>query len=253
MSVAGALLFARYAYPPNALGYCGPAGAAAMLRPDAEADIARRARRFEGAWSYLEFLASVAGVDDPLDERVVSAYWVGNDLLTAASPGALVSWLSARFAGQPGGTWREAASRALAHHTFQVFEVYPWAGLLASTGNPQALSVLDQCRVRTGEVVAVSGETAVVSSRPLVAGPGGAVVPGEPRRETVRWSVDGYSLLPSLSEGDRVALHWNWICDTITPEQSLRIDDLESRYHGAAVAADQALERSSSISSGSVG
>jgi hypothetical protein len=58
MSDAGARLFARYAYPPNELGYCGPDGAAAMLDPDRPAEIARRARQFEGAWSYLEFLAA---------------------------------------------------------------------------------------------------------------------------------------------------------------------------------------------------
>ena len=57
MSAEGALQFARYAYPPNELGYCGPEGAQAMLRPGAEDDIAARARRFDGAWVYLEVLA----------------------------------------------------------------------------------------------------------------------------------------------------------------------------------------------------
>ncbi|WP_275410436.1 DUF6390 family protein, partial [Asanoa siamensis] len=233
MSASGALMFARYAYPPNALGYCGPAGAEAMLRGDATADIARRARRFEGAWSYLEFLAGQAGIADPLDERVVEAYWVGGDLLAGVSSAALVSFLDTRFVGQSGGTWRAAGDRALPHHTFQVFEVYPWAGLLAQTGHAQALSVLDQCRIRTGVVVAVSGETATVESRPLVAAPVG-VAPGVPRRETVRWSVEGWSLLPGLAAGDRVALHWNWVCDTLTDDQADRIETLEARYHCVA-------------------
>ena len=43
MSGRGAVLFARYAYPPNELGYCGPDDAAAILRPGATADIGRRA------------------------------------------------------------------------------------------------------------------------------------------------------------------------------------------------------------------
>ncbi|MDG4826326.1 DUF6390 family protein [Asanoa sp. WMMD1127] len=234
MSAEGALMFARYAYPPNALGYCGPAGAEAMLRGDATADIARRARRFEGAWSYLEFLASTAGIPDPLDERVVEAYWVGGDLLAGVSSASLVSFLTTRFAGQSGGSWRSAGERALPHHTFQVFEVYPWAGLLRRTGHQQALSVLDQCRIRTGVVVAVTGETATVESRPLVAGPDGSLSRGAPRRETVRWSVEGWSLLSNLTPGDRVALHWNWVCDTLTPDQAARIETLEARYHAAA-------------------
>ncbi len=80
MSTEGSLAFARYAYPPNELGYCGPAGASAMLNPDAAAEIDRRARQFEGAWAYLEFIAESCGLDDALDERVVEAYWIGNDL-----------------------------------------------------------------------------------------------------------------------------------------------------------------------------
>ena len=44
MSVRGTLLFARYAYPPNQLGYCGPDGAGALLRGDAPDEIARTAR-----------------------------------------------------------------------------------------------------------------------------------------------------------------------------------------------------------------
>ena len=61
---------------------------------------------------------------------MVEAYWVGSDLLDQVDPGALVGRLTDRFRGQVGGTWREAAARAMPHHSFQVFEVYPWAGLL---------------------------------------------------------------------------------------------------------------------------
>jgi len=66
MSDLGALLFARYAYPPNELGYCGPAGASALLRSDLPREIARRARGFSGAWAYLEYL----GLGDPLDPAI---------------------------------------------------------------------------------------------------------------------------------------------------------------------------------------
>jgi hypothetical protein len=232
VSVAGALLFARYAYPPNELGYCGPDGATALLRADAPAEIARRARRFEGAWSYLEFLAGAAGLADPLDEAVVQAYWVGNDLLDRVSPAGLVKFLRTRFAGQIGGTWQDAEHRALAHHSFQVFEVYPWAQMLRRTGNPAAVPVLDRCRIRTGVVRAVHGETATVRCRPLVPGDG-LLVPGPPRDETVAWSVGGLSLLPGLRPGDRVALHWDWVCDVLTDEQCARIESLERDRLGA--------------------
>ncbi|WNI18882.1 DUF6390 family protein [Actinacidiphila sp. ITFR-21] len=227
MSAEGALLFARYAYPPNELGYCGPPDPAALLRPDAAAGLRERARRFEGAWCYLEFLAEAAGLPDPLDARVVEAYWIGNDLLDRVDPAALVDRLADRFRGQCGGTWREAAGRALAHHSFQVFEVYPWARLLGAGGHPTALSVLDRCRIRTGVVLGVDGGTATVESRPL-AWDGGAPAPGPARRETVRWSAGGLALIDAPAPGDRVALHWDWVCDVVTAEQAARLEALEA-------------------------
>jgi Family of unknown function (DUF6390) len=226
MSERGAVLFARYAYPPNALGYCGPDGAGAMLRPGAAAEIERRARQFEGAWSYLELIAECSDIADPLDERVVEAYWVGNDLLDLVEPDDLVARLSDRFRGQLGGTWREASDRARAHHSFQVFEVYPWAGLLGSAGTPTAVNVLDRCRIRAGRVIEVAGEQAVVESRPL-SWDGGALAVSSAHQERVGWSVDGLSLVDGLSAGDRVALHWDWVCDVLTEDQVLRIEAAE--------------------------
>jgi hypothetical protein len=227
MSAQGALLFARYAYPPNELGYCGPDGAAALLRADAPAEIARRARRFEGAWSYLEVIAESAGIADPLDVAVVQAYWIGNDLLGAVPAQALLERMRDRFRGQLGGTWREAGERAVAHHSFHVFEVYPWAALLAPNGHPTAVSVLDRCRIRTGVVLDVDGETATVRSDPLV-WDGAALTPGPARDETARWSADGRSLLAQPSPGDRVALHWDWVCDILTEQQYARIESMEA-------------------------
>jgi hypothetical protein len=223
VTAAGALLFARYAYPPNELGYCGPSDAAGLLRSE---DIARRARKFDGAWTYLSFIASSAGIDDPLDERVVESYWIGNSLLDQVSPEGLLAFLREQFAGQTGSTWRTAAA-PLAHHSFQVFAVYPWASLLAATGNPTAVSVLDSCRIRTGEVVRVAGERAVVRSRPLI-WDGTSFGDGPPVETPARWSAGGLSLISAPSPGDLVALHWDWICDVITPAQAASIEQFEA-------------------------
>lgn len=234
MSRAGAVRFARYAYPPNELGYCGPEGAEAMLAPEAAAEIERRARKFEGAWSYLEYLAESVGRTDPLDVDVVDAYWVGSELLDEVDPAGLVARLEARFRGQVGGTWRTASARASAHHSFQVFEVYPWAGLLREGRPPgPAVQVLDRCRIRVGEVTAVEGEQVTVSSRPLV-WDGAVLHETGPVTETARWSVDGSSLIDVPAVGDTVALHWDWVCDVIGPEQARAITERESRTRAAA-------------------
>ena len=81
-ALSGALRFAAYAYPPNALGYCGPDESHQLLEQLAagvdDPDLRRLARGFEGAWPYLELIAGANGIRDPLDSRVVEAYWVGN-------------------------------------------------------------------------------------------------------------------------------------------------------------------------------
>jgi len=228
---SGALLFARYAYPPNQLGYCGPIGAEALLRTDLPGEIARRARGFEGAWVYLEFLAHALGIGDPLDPAVVSAYWVGDSLPDGDFP-ELLPFLRPRFAGQRGGTWESAGARALPHHSFHVFEVYPWAALLRRTANPSAVAVLDRCRIRTGRVVLVRKETATVTTRRLV-WDGTALVTGPTVVEEVAWCAQGRCLLDGLEPGDRVALHWDWVCDTISDQQAARLESLEKRQLSA--------------------
>jgi hypothetical protein len=221
--------FARYAYPPNELGYCGPPGAAAMLDQEAVADIERRARGFEGAWVYLELLAEAAGHGDPLAEEVVEAYWVGGDLLAVLPPDLLLGRLEDRFRGQPGGTWRFASRHASAHHSFQVFEVYPWAALLRQGRPPgPALDVLDRCRVRTGEVVAVTGERVTVRSSRL-AWDGSSVTVSDDVVETARWAVAGRSLIDAPAPGDVVALHWDWVCEVVSRDQARRIRALEAQ------------------------
>jgi Family of unknown function (DUF6390) len=233
VSAEGAVLFARYAYPPNELGYGGPAGASAMLEPSAVADIERRARQFEGAWSYLEVLAECLGTDDPLAVEVVDAYWVGSGLLDEVDPDALVDRLVDRFRGQPGGTWRTASARARAHHSFQVFEVYPWTQLLLD-GRPAgpAVNVLDRCRIRVGVVQSVDGERLTTTAR-LLEWDGARLDAGEATVETVRWSVGGRALMDAPAIGDLVALHWDWACDVLTPDQARRVCDLEQRQCAA--------------------
>jgi hypothetical protein len=222
------VLFARYAYPPNELGYCGPVDAFHVAGSgDPMSGVAASARHFAGAWAYLEVIAAAARIDDPLDRRVVEAYWVGNDLLDRVDPGVLVAGLAPSFADQVGGFWHRmdppAQGLALPHHSFHVFAVYPWLGLLRTAGDV-ALSVLDGCRIRWGEVVSVDGERAIVRSRPLL-WDGRLLELGTEREETVRWASSGRSLAGPITPGDRVSLHWDWVCDGLSEVQ---LDSLEA-------------------------
>jgi len=225
--------FARYAYPPNELGYCGPEGGEAMLLPGAEAEIELRARQFDGAWVYLEFLAEVLGTGDPLAPDVVEAYWIGSDLLDAVAPADLLARLERRFATQLGGTWRESAARARAHHSFQVFEVYPWAAMLVQGLPPgPAVNVLDRCRIRSGVVQSVDEDSVTVLASALE-WDGRRLEPGVAALETARWSLGGRSLIGPPAVGDVVSLHWDWVCEVLTDDQTRRLERLDEEQRRA--------------------
>jgi hypothetical protein len=151
---SGAVLFARYAYPPNALGYCGPEEPDMLLRaathgePDRE--VGSLVPRFGGAAAYLRLIAACHGIEDALDRRVVEAYWVGNSLLRGVPSGRLPQPGNGAMASGSGGQADAptAISRGVAHHTFHVFAVYPWLARLRSGKTQPALEVLDRCRFR---------------------------------------------------------------------------------------------------------
>jgi hypothetical protein len=168
---------------------------------------------------------------------VVEAYWVGNELLDRVDPAQFGKEIRARFAGKTGANGDALAGGfpAVPHHSFQVFTVYPGVALLRrgdSTGSGDtarrvgtALHILDRCRVRDGIVLAVEGDEVVVRSRPLTWS-GHELGLGEPAEERARWAQGGRSLLAAVAPGDVVSLHWDWVCDRLTPE---RRDELQRR------------------------
>ncbi len=223
-STPGPVLFARYAYPPNSLGYCGPGDPSALLGAAAEGTdvvgLGHLAARFEGAWPYLQLLAACNGIRDPLDRRVVEAYWVGNSLLARVPASALMDSLSDRFERRAGRRFDSLIAAVpgggVPQHSFHVFAVYPWLGLLRSGVDGPPMEVLDRCRIRWGRVEAVSGDLVAVASRALTFD-GSRLMLGPVRIEQARRSLDGVGFVGDLRPGDIVSLHWDWVCDRLSP------------------------------------
>lgn len=225
-TMAGLQLFARYAYPPNERGYCGPADHRELLEYStagvADAGLVQLAKSFTGPWPYLTLLAGTAGIDDPFDHRVVEAYWVGNELLDEVATADFGRTVEEYFRGRTGPDWGFFAegipAGSVCHHSFHVFGVYPWVGLLGQSDRGEPLEVLDRCRIRWGQVVATVGEHVVVESQPLT-WDGIRLGLGPPERETVQRSADGLGILDDLADGEWVSLHWSWVCDRLSARQ----------------------------------
>jgi hypothetical protein len=236
---AGPVLFARFAYPPNALGYCGPDDAPALLgyagRRDggSSAELAELARRFAGAWPYLQLIAAASGRTDPLEAAVVEAYWIGSALLERVPPRLFAAHLDDRFSRRAGAGFADLATLAVSggvpHHNFHVFAVYPWVGLLrAGPGAAEPLRVLDSCRVRCGRVNTVHDGLAEVVSRPLE-WDGHRLCQGVPRADAVRVATAGATLAPRVRPGDLVAVHWDWVCDVLHPARAAALRHYTAR------------------------
>jgi len=227
---AGVLRFSRYAYPPNALGYCGPDAGATMLEHaaagESDGGLVQLARGFEGAWPYLELIAEAAGIEDPLDDRVVRAYWLGGELLERAGGGRLHRFLEDRFRPSAGSGWEDlselARAGAVPHHNLHVFGVYPWVGLMRLGHTEEPLRVLEGCRIRWGRIVAVEGPRAVVRSRGL-RWDGGRLSLGAPRLEEAVLADNGHSLVAGSGPGDWVSLHWGWVCERLSEGERRRL------------------------------
>jgi hypothetical protein len=223
--VPGPILFARYAFGPNRLGYCGSDAvdelfAGATISPDDRA-LRELARSFEGAWPYLELIARANGLPDPLDRRVVEAYWLGSPLLDRVSPRLMSQSLHTRFRPRlTNGAWRwlgeKAGTGATPIHAFHVLDVFPRVGLLRSGATDGVLEVMDSCRIRWGRVLERDGAFLVVKTVPLTVVDGKLAL-GIPRAERVQAWRDGTAFVDGLEVGDVVAIHWSWACDRLSP------------------------------------
>ena len=221
--VSGPVRFARYAYGPNRLGYCGPDGAQELFEQATaggdEGALRALAKRFEGAWPYLELIARANGLADPLDARVVEAYWLGNGLLDRVTPALLGRSLEGRFRPRlrPDG-WRWLATKpedgAVPVHAFHVLDVFPRVGLLRSGAADRVVETIDACRIRWGRVLERDGDWLVVSAVPLELVDGGLAL-GPARAERIRGWRDGAGFIDAPRSGEVVSIHWDWACERL--------------------------------------
>lgn len=263
----GPVLFARYAFGPNRLGLCGPedwrsllqlgaAGAAAAasdgyapdgragagawgggakpvataLASEIERGLRDLAARFEGAYPYLELIAGAHGITDPMDVRVVDAYWIGNALSDRVDPLLMRQSMDTRFRAQllpEAWRWLEGKPEAGAHptHAFHVLDVFPRVGLMRGGDVTDAVGLMDSCRIRWGRVVEVSGEQLIVNAVPLALVEGRLAL-GEARPQTVRRWLEGSGFVSTVAAGDVVSLHWDWACEVLRPS---RLEALQRR------------------------
>jgi hypothetical protein len=222
-SINGQLRFIRYAFMPNRLRYCGGTDDNRTIfeygiEHEVDRGLEPLLRKFTGALPYLQLIARANNIPDPFHERVVEAYWIGNELLDGVEVRQLYDSLLERFGKQLQGRTREwvlgkAPAGARPHHNFHVFDVHSRVGQLENT-----LETMDQCRVSWGKVIATESTEMIVERQALNLVEGRLAL-GEPQRIRALRQVDGRGSIEDAQPGEWVTIHWSWVCEVIDNRQ----------------------------------
>ena len=222
----GPQLFARYAFMPNRLTYCGGDDNRALfdycMAGVTDPGLRGLLKKFAGAMPYLRLIASCNGIADPFDRRVVEAYWLGNQLLDCVEARALYDSLRERFARQLKADQLDlvlgkAPAGAHPHHSFHVLEVCP------RNGWPQACSFMDNCRISWGVVIGLNGATLTTEVKPLVL-TGNNLVLGNPEHRQIMRQIDGCGFVDAVRPGDWISIHWGWACQVLSRQQVTNLE-----------------------------
>jgi hypothetical protein len=219
----GTTRFIHYAFMPNKLRYCGGDDNSEMfayaLAATREPPLDAILRKFTGAMPYLTLIARSNAIADPFDDRVVEAYWIGNELLDHVEVRDMYASLREKYRTRLSPKLmalvaNKAPEGARAHHSFHVFDVWRTAEHL----DGDVLLTLDNCRISWGTVQAVEGADVIVDRRPIVMHEGKLML-GESRRERVARLIEGKGFVTTVAPGDTVSMHWGWVCEVLTPRQ----------------------------------
>lgn len=222
---------ARYAFGPNRLHYCGP---------DANQEIGNYIREgasnpgleallkeFRTMYPYLRFIAEANGILDPFDDRVVEAYWIGNELLENIGRQAfwrhLVEGLGVKkYLGTKSFSYVEEklGKGAAPHHSFHVLDIWKRTGHLEKE---HTLQSMDECRVSWGRVVSVDGPAIEVDRKPLVYREGKLTLE-EPLRTRISRKLESEFDIEQLKTGDLISIHWGVPCEVLTPKQAENLE-----------------------------
>ena len=223
----GLKLAVQYSLPPCQLGFCGPREEKnrkllvefAKGRKIPPSEVRRVLERFEAMYPYLRLIARGNGITDPLDERVVRAFWVGNEMLEKVAVDDLRRLITTDFVG-PGRLSKEEAERramavpdgAVPHHSFHVLILGSVTGRVKFTN-----ALRDLCRIGWGKVLEVGDRRSEVRVRykPLVSGEDGRMKLGEEVEKGIAWDKE---ITPGVEVGDWVSFHWGRVCDVLCKE-----------------------------------
>ena len=225
-SINGLFQCGRYAFMPNFYSYCGPDNNKKLFEYVAaeyyEPNLSQILSEFEVMQPYLKLIAYNNKIMDPFDQRVVEAYWLGNDL----TEGVDIKNLYCHFTENKNLKLKLKKStiervlgyipdRTKPHHNFHVMNMWTRTGKL---NIKHTLKSIDECRISWGKIEQIKRNSAIVKYQPMVI-ENDKLKLGEiiDREDLTQFDDKGF--VRDLKTGDIVTIHWGWVCEKINQRQ----------------------------------
>ena len=230
-----------YSLPSYQLGFCGPQelksknvlGAFAAGQKIEAEKVKEVLKQFEAPYPYFKLIAKSNDLDDPFDEKVVKAMWIGNSLLENVRTQNLRKMVITDFVKPSLLSPSEAKDRAekipdgaVPHHSFHVMILGPVSGRVDLKG-----PLLDLCRIGWGKVTkatpariasqsdAGGSNKLQVISKPLILDKKMRL--GEDVKREIGWNK---KIVPKVKDGDWISFHWGEACAVLNNRE---VKDLE--------------------------
>ncbi|MFH1188524.1 MAG: DUF6390 family protein [bacterium] len=223
----GFLRCSRYAFGPNRLHYCGPDKNQEIFSyiQEGKKDAGLKALliQFKTMYPYLCHIAQSNRIDDPFDDRVVEAYWLGNELLGNIDKQAFYTYLIDDLKIKKNIGTKEFSyieqkigKGAVPHHSFHVLDI--WRRTHGFEERAHTFESLDECRISWGKVTDVEGPYITVDTERIEYNNGNMFLSLPVQKKLIRKLESEYDI-EQLQKGDYVSIHWGVICEKINETQ----------------------------------
>jgi hypothetical protein len=210
----GLKIAALYSFPPGRFGLCGMGEKSSheildFLKREKVPNIKEILETFEGSLFYYRLIAKENKISNHFDEKVVRAYWIGNDLLEKVRISKLREVVAKNLKKPKLAEKLPENSRA--HHSFHVLVAGPMKRDLIMTEGMK-----DLCKVSWGKILKIEDyklqiANLIVEYQPLLKERKWFL--GKPIKRRIFWFK---SILPKVKVGDFVSFHWDLVLEKLT-------------------------------------
>jgi len=212
----GLKVAALYSFPPGRFGLCGMGEETSheildFLKGKRVPNIKEILETFEGSLFYYKLIAKENKISDYFNEKVVRAYWIGNELLEKVRISKLREMIAKEF--KRPNLAKKLPKNSRAHHSFHVLVSGPIKKDLIMTEGMR-----DLCKISWGKILKIEDckleiANLIVEYQPLLKEKKWFL--GRPIKRRVFWFK---SLLPKIKIGDFISFHWDLALEKLSKE-----------------------------------